>query len=295
MRGSGVPFDEAARRRSAGLEAGDAGGGGEGHRGVHGFERERGRIGLDDLGRRLGQSQEAAGVGVPHDVPRGGKRGRGDVGAGPAGAAPGGAGAPGVTHFEAQYARARGECRAVPGETVGRDHRPVAERALDAQRAGRRGTADRPCGAWATPPPASTSAAIITSMAYLTLRPSPRDLITSPSCQIAARRRSRPRNYAPRCSSCCTSPRISRSTPTRGRAGSRTRWVGERRAGLDGTRFGVPQAGAEAELSKTVTVEDLELFAQITGDRNPLHFDPAAAEASRFGGLIAQGGVTSGL
>ena len=65
--------------------------------------------------------------------------------------------------------------------------------------------------------------------------------------------------------------------------------------GWDGTRFGVPQAGAEAELSKTVTVEDLELFAQITGDRNPLHFDPAAAEASRFGGLIAQGGVTSGL
>lgn len=33
----------------------------------------------------------------------------------------------------------------------------------------------------------------------------------------------------------------------------------------------------------------------MTGDRNPLHVDEAAARASRFGGLITQGGVTSGL
>ncbi len=33
----------------------------------------------------------------------------------------------------------------------------------------------------------------------------------------------------------------------------------------------------------------------MTGDRNPLHYDPALATASRFGGIIVQGGVTSGL
>ena len=41
--------------------------------------------------------------------------------------------------------------------------------------------------------------------------------------------------------------------------------------------------------------EDIELFTELTGDRNPLHYDEAAAARSRFGGLIVQGGVTSGL
>ena len=40
---------------------------------------------------------------------------------------------------------------------------------------------------------------------------------------------------------------------------------------------------------------DIELFTELTGDRNPLHYDAAAASASRFGGVIVQGGVTSGL
>jgi acyl dehydratase len=44
-----------------------------------------------------------------------------------------------------------------------------------------------------------------------------------------------------------------------------------------------------------VTERDIELFTELTGDRNPLHYDAAAAERSRFGGLIVQGGVTSGL
>jgi acyl dehydratase len=33
----------------------------------------------------------------------------------------------------------------------------------------------------------------------------------------------------------------------------------------------------------------------MTGDRNPLHYDAELAERSRFGGIIVQGGVTSGL
>jgi acyl dehydratase len=44
-----------------------------------------------------------------------------------------------------------------------------------------------------------------------------------------------------------------------------------------------------------VTERDIELFTELTGDRNPLHYDEAAAARSRFGGLIVQGGVASGL
>jgi acyl dehydratase len=44
-----------------------------------------------------------------------------------------------------------------------------------------------------------------------------------------------------------------------------------------------------------VRKRDIELFTELTGDRNPLHYDEAAAARSRFGGLIVQGGVTSGL
>ena len=40
---------------------------------------------------------------------------------------------------------------------------------------------------------------------------------------------------------------------------------------------------------------DIELFTEISGDRNPLHYDEDAAARSRFGGIIVQGGVTSGL
>lgn len=44
-----------------------------------------------------------------------------------------------------------------------------------------------------------------------------------------------------------------------------------------------------------MTTRDIELFTEMTGDRNPLHYDDELAAASRFGGIIVQGGVTSGL
>jgi acyl dehydratase len=55
------------------------------------------------------------------------------------------------------------------------------------------------------------------------------------------------------------------------------------------------EVGATARRSRRVTARDIELFTELTGDRNPLHYDEDRARRSRFGGLIVQGGVTSGL
>lgn len=55
------------------------------------------------------------------------------------------------------------------------------------------------------------------------------------------------------------------------------------------------EVGATASRSRRITGRDIELFTELTGDRNPLHYDAEAAGRSRFGGLIVQGGVTSGL
>ena len=61
------------------------------------------------------------------------------------------------------------------------------------------------------------------------------------------------------------------------------------------TLRGMPHKGAAAERTRHVDEQDVDLFTAITGDRNPLHFDEDAARDSVFGGLIVQGGVTSGI
>lgn len=53
--------------------------------------------------------------------------------------------------------------------------------------------------------------------------------------------------------------------------------------------------GQRARRTKTVTARDVDLYADITGDRNPLHFDPEFAARTRFGHLVAQGGITAGM
>lgn len=58
---------------------------------------------------------------------------------------------------------------------------------------------------------------------------------------------------------------------------------------------GAPAVGQKAERSRKVIARDIELFTEISGDRNPLHYDEAAARASRFGGIVVQGGVTSAI
>ena len=58
---------------------------------------------------------------------------------------------------------------------------------------------------------------------------------------------------------------------------------------------GKPAEGAVAERTRTTQIEDIHLFTQMTGDRNPVHYDEELAKKSAFGKLIVQGGVTTGI
>jgi acyl dehydratase len=53
--------------------------------------------------------------------------------------------------------------------------------------------------------------------------------------------------------------------------------------------------GQRASRRLTLTIEHVEKFAEISGDRNPLHFDAAFAARTKFGRLVVQGGLTTGL
>ena len=56
-----------------------------------------------------------------------------------------------------------------------------------------------------------------------------------------------------------------------------------------------PPVGSRATWTRRITSDDVELYARITGDRNPLHFDADLAVRTRFGALVAQGGLATGL
>ena len=58
---------------------------------------------------------------------------------------------------------------------------------------------------------------------------------------------------------------------------------------------GMPSVGQKAQRSRDISERDIELFTEISGDRNPLHYDEAAATATPFGGIVVQGGVTSAI
>ena len=58
---------------------------------------------------------------------------------------------------------------------------------------------------------------------------------------------------------------------------------------------GTPKVGDTARRSRAVTRDDIVRFTEISGDRNPLHYDEDVARASRFGGIVVQGGVTSAI
>lgn len=58
---------------------------------------------------------------------------------------------------------------------------------------------------------------------------------------------------------------------------------------------GRPEVGQKAQRSRQVTARDIELFTEISGDRNPLHYDEEIARNTRFGGIVVQGGVISAI
>lgn len=53
--------------------------------------------------------------------------------------------------------------------------------------------------------------------------------------------------------------------------------------------------GDTASRSLTLTADHVAAFAELSGDYNPLHFDEDFAAGTRFGRLVVQGGLTTGL
>jgi 3-hydroxybutyryl-CoA dehydratase len=55
------------------------------------------------------------------------------------------------------------------------------------------------------------------------------------------------------------------------------------------------EIGMSRHLTKEITCNDIELFAQVSTDRNPVHMDDAYARDTIFEGRIAHGMLTAGL
>ncbi len=55
------------------------------------------------------------------------------------------------------------------------------------------------------------------------------------------------------------------------------------------------QLGMEASLTKTVSIADIMAFAEISGDKNPVHIDAKYAAGSFFKERIAHGILTAGF
>jgi 3-hydroxybutyryl-CoA dehydratase len=57
----------------------------------------------------------------------------------------------------------------------------------------------------------------------------------------------------------------------------------------------LPPVGHTATFSKTITADDVSLFAQVSGDNQSLHLDPSFAARTRFKKPIAHGMLSAGL
>jgi 3-hydroxybutyryl-CoA dehydratase len=57
----------------------------------------------------------------------------------------------------------------------------------------------------------------------------------------------------------------------------------------------LPAIGTQATLSRTITEDDILLFALVSGDHNPIHLDAEYAEKSLFGKRIAHGFLIGSL
>jgi acyl dehydratase len=58
---------------------------------------------------------------------------------------------------------------------------------------------------------------------------------------------------------------------------------------------GAPRVGDRATMTRTVVAEDIVRFTEMSGDRNPIHYDGEAAARTRLGGIVVQGGVTTAI
>jgi acyl dehydratase len=55
------------------------------------------------------------------------------------------------------------------------------------------------------------------------------------------------------------------------------------------------RVGQKATRSLKLTAAHVQKYSEISGDTNPLHFDEAFAAKTKFGRLVVQGGLTTGL
>ena len=64
---------------------------------------------------------------------------------------------------------------------------------------------------------------------------------------------------------------------------------------VENRTFDEIEIGESASLSRTVTKQDIELFATVSGDANPTHLDEAFAKQAKFKGTVAHGMFSAGL
>ena len=69
----------------------------------------------------------------------------------------------------------------------------------------------------------------------------------------------------------------------------------QKKDGWVGVVNGKPKIGQFSERSRTTKISDIHAFTEMTGDKNPVHYDEELARKTPFGKLIVQGGVTTGL
>ena len=64
---------------------------------------------------------------------------------------------------------------------------------------------------------------------------------------------------------------------------------------LEPVKYEDYKIGDSAEFTKTITEEDVMMFAKVTGDYNPIHVNPEYAKTQMFGKQVAHGALSSGL
>jgi 3-hydroxybutyryl-CoA dehydratase len=63
---------------------------------------------------------------------------------------------------------------------------------------------------------------------------------------------------------------------------------------MSGVRLEDLAVGQSARIVRRVIAADIEAFAAVTGDDNPIHLDEAYAKATQFGGRVAHGMLSAG-